>query len=84
MGVDRQEIDTNQYLGRLITNFNSAHRLFARYAIVPALWNRVPLALVSQQNSDYRSQNLAVGHTWIVTPSMVNDLRFGINRTATE
>jgi hypothetical protein len=82
VGVDRQEIDTNQYLARFDHNFNSAHRVFARYGIVPALWNRVPLAVISQQNSDYRSQNLAVGHTWIVNPTMVNDLRFGINRTA--
>ena len=81
VGTDRQVIDTDQYLGRVDHRFNDKHRLFARYVIVPAAWDRIPLAVISEQNSEYRSQNLGVGYTWIVSPSILNDFRFGMDRT---
>ncbi|MEX2260716.1 MAG: TonB-dependent receptor [Bryobacteraceae bacterium] len=79
-GTDRQVIDTDQYLGRFDHRFGDNDRVFVRYIIVEATWDRVPLDRVSRQNSGYRSQNLGAGYSKILSPTVFNDLRYGFNR----
>ena len=82
VGTEDQAIDTNQYLGRVDHRFSDNDRIFGRYVIVPAVWDRVPLARVGRQDSDYRSQNLGIGYIKIVSPAVLNELRYGLNRTS--
>src|SRR5262245_1931169 len=83
-GSDTLNIDSNQFLGRIDHRFGSNDRLFARYIIVNATADMIPLPIVSEVTNDNRSQNLAVGWTRIISPTILNDLRYGYNRTHTD
>ena len=43
-------------------------------------WTNAPLNPVGQYSTQYRAQNLAIGYVKILSPNVVNDLRFGVNR----
>ncbi|MCS7024870.1 MAG: TonB-dependent receptor [Bryobacteraceae bacterium] len=79
-GTNDQHLDSDQYLGRVDHRFNDNHRLFGRYVIVPSRWLNSPLLRVNQFTTKFRAQNLGVGHAWVISPRMLNDLRVGYNR----
>jgi hypothetical protein len=79
-GTNDQELDSNQFLTRVDHRFNDNHRIFGRYVLVPSSWLNNPLIRVNQFTTKFRAQNLGVGYSWVVSPSMLNDLRVGYNR----
>ncbi len=80
-GTDNLSIDSNQYLGRIDHRLGANDRIFGRYVIVQATADIVPLIKISEALTTNRSQNFAFGWTKIITPSVLNDLRYGLNRT---
>jgi hypothetical protein len=80
IGTSDQRLNSDQILGRGDHRFGDNDRIFARYVIVESGWLNDPLARVSSFTTDFRAQNLGVGYTKIITPTVVNDLRFGVNR----
>jgi hypothetical protein len=80
VGTNDQELDSNQYLGRVDHRVNDNHRLFARYVIVPSRWLNSPLLRVNQFTTEFRAQNIGVGYSWVINPRVLNDLRVGYNR----
>jgi len=79
-GSNDQELDSDQYLTRVDHRFNDSHRLFGRYVAVPSRWLNQPLLKVNQFTTQFLAQNVGFGHTWMVNPRMLNDLRVGYNR----
>jgi hypothetical protein len=79
-GVSRDAIKVNQYMGRVDHKFGDNDRLFGRYVIVDG--NRVftPVDQVNQETTLLRGQDLAIGYTKIITPSVLNDFRYGYLR----
>ncbi|MBI2686623.1 MAG: TonB-dependent receptor [Acidobacteria bacterium] len=80
VGTNDQVLDSNQYLTRIDHRFNDNHRLFGRYVAVPSTWLNNPLLRVTQFTTQFLAQNIGVGHSWIVSPQVLNDLRVGYNR----
>ena len=83
-GTDDLNIDSDQYLTRIDHRLTSNDRLFGRYIIVSAVADSIPLARVNQVTTANRSQNLAIGWSKIISPTVINDLRYGYNRTHTD
>lgn len=79
-GTNDQVLDSNQYLTRIDHRLNDNQRLFGRYVIVPSRWLNDPLLRVSQFTTQFRAQNIGVGHSWMISPRVLNDLRVGYNR----
>lgn len=79
-GTNDQVLDSNQYLTRIDHRINDNQRLFGRYVIVPSRWLNNPLLRVSQFTTQFRAQNIGVGHSWMISPRVLNDLRVGYNR----
>ncbi len=80
VGTNDQELDSNQYLTRIDHRINDNQRLFGRYVIVPSRWLNNPLQRVNQFTTQFRAQNIGVGHSWMISPRALNDLRVGYNR----
>lgn len=80
VGTNDQELDSDQYLGRVDHRFNDNHRLFGRYVMVPSRWLNSPLTRVNQFTTQFRAQNIGVGYSWVISPTILNDLRVGYNR----
>ena len=80
VGTNDQVLNSDQYLGRFDHRFGDYDRVFARYVIVESLWVNDPLARVTKFTSDFRAQNIGLGYSRIFSPTIVNDLRFGLNR----
>jgi hypothetical protein len=80
IGTNDQELDSDQYLGRVDHRLNDNHRLFGRYVIVPSRWLNNPLMRVNQFTTQFRAQNAGAGYAWVVNPRMLMDLRVGYNR----
>jgi hypothetical protein len=83
-GADLLNIDSDQFLGRFDHRFGDNDRVFARYVIVNALADQNPLPRLSQTIFDNRSQNLALSWTKIISATILNDLRYGYNKTHTD
>ncbi len=79
-GTNDQILNSDQYLGRYDYRVSDNDRLFARYVIVGSAWTNSPLQRVNQFVTRFRAQNLGVGYSKILSPTMVNDLRVGYNR----
>lgn len=79
-GTNEQKLDSDQILSKVDHRFGDNDRMFARYVIVESAWDNDPLARVSRTTHDYRAQNLGVGYMKILSPAMLNELRFGFNR----
>lgn len=77
IGTSDQILDSDQYLTRIDHRLSDNDRMFGRYVLVESDWSRKPLDLVSQDNHDYRGQNLAIGYTKLFSPTILNELRFG-------
>jgi Carboxypeptidase regulatory-like domain/TonB dependent receptor len=82
-GTDPLNVDSNQYLARFDHRFGVNDRVFVHYILVNASAASSPLAVASTTLTDNRSQNVGFGWTKILSPAMVNDLRYGYNRTHT-
>lgn len=80
VGTNDQTLNSDQYLTRIDHRFGDFDRIFGRYVIVESLWVNDPLARVTKFTSDFRAQNIGVGYSKIIGPTIVNDLRFGWNR----
>ena len=80
LGTNDQVLNSDQYLGRVDHRFGDFDRIFGRYVIVESLWVNDPLARVTKFTSDFRAQNIGIGYSKIISPTIVNDLRFGLNR----
>jgi hypothetical protein len=80
VGTNDQVLNSDQYLGRVDHRFGDYDRIFGRYVIVESLWVNDPLARVTKFTSDFRAQNIGIGYSKIIGPTIVNDLRFGLNR----
>ena len=80
LGTDDQVLNSDAYLTRIDHRFGDFDRIFGRYVIVESLWVNDPLARVTKFTSDFRAQNIGLGYSKIFSPTIVNDLRFGLNR----
>ncbi|MFN7921716.1 MAG: TonB-dependent receptor [Bryobacteraceae bacterium] len=79
-GTNDQILNSDQELGRFDHRFNDNHRIFARYVIVQSRWLNSPLQRTTEFTTRFRAQNLGVGHSWILSPRVLNELRVGYNR----
>ena len=79
-GTNDQVLNSDQYLTRIDHRFGDKDRIFGRYVIVESAWDNNPLVRVSRQITDYRAMNLGMGYSKIISPTMLNEVRFGFNR----
>jgi hypothetical protein len=80
VGTNDQILNSDQELGRLDHRISDSQRLFGRYVIVQSAWTNDPLQRTSRFVTRFRAQNAGVGHTWIISPTMLNEIRVGYNR----
>jgi hypothetical protein len=80
VGANDQILNSDQYLGRLDHRFNDNNRVFARYVIVESDWVNDPLQRTTKFTTAFRAQNIGIGYSRILSPTVVNDLRVGYNR----
>ncbi|MGH9163837.1 MAG: hypothetical protein ACRD2X_28125, partial [Vicinamibacteraceae bacterium] len=69
--------DTDTVNGRLDQLLNRSHTLFQRF-----LWYDSQQIIPEEITDTGRPQvgrNLALGHTWVISPTLVNEIRFGYN-----
>ncbi|PYT90284.1 MAG: hypothetical protein DMG36_20855 [Acidobacteria bacterium] len=82
-GPVASNVSTNQTLERINQNFGEKIRLFVRYD-----WQDTNIfgGSVTPTGGSYgpaNNRNIAIGYTHILTPSLVNDFRFGRNHLMT-
>ena len=82
-GTSLLNVNSDQYLGRVDHRFSASDRVFGHYILVNATSDTIPLSTISETLTTNRSQNFGFGWTRILSPTMVNDLRYGFNRTHT-
>lgn len=80
IGSDAQIMNSDAYLGRFDQRLGDNDRIFARYVMVQSAWTQLPLTQVSQVVTQYRAQNFGFGYTKILSPTVLNEARFGYNR----
>jgi hypothetical protein len=79
-GLNNQVLDSDQYLARGDHRLTDNDRLFAHYIIVNSTFVDDPITRVARTSTDYRAQHFAIGYTKILSPSWLNEFRFGMNR----
>ncbi len=79
-GLNNQILDSDQWLGRADHRFGDNDRVFAHYIIVDSTFVDEPITRVAQTSTSYRAQHVATGYTKILSPTWLNEFRFGINR----
>src|SRR5215813_8880221 len=79
-GTDNSNIYVNQYLGRVDHKFGDNDRIFGRYVIVDGNLVASPLNAINRATTLLRGQSVAIGYTKIITPTVLNDLRYGYFR----
>jgi hypothetical protein len=84
IGTNDQDLDSDQYLGRLDHRFSDTDRIFGRYLIVDSFWLNTPLDLVPRTRSDFLGQNAALAYSKVLSPSAINELRFGWLRSGAD
>jgi hypothetical protein len=75
--VGSNKTDADTLTVRFDQVLSENHTLFQRY-----MWNdrrAVSEGAFNISNPPEGSQNLALGHTWVISPTMVNEFRFGYN-----
>jgi hypothetical protein len=77
IGTSDQILDSDQFLTRIDHRLSDNDRIFGRYLLVESDWARTPLTLATQDTHDYRGQNLAFGWTKLLSPTVLNEFRFG-------
>ena len=83
LGTSLLNVNSAQYLTRIDHRFGANDRVFGHYILVNATSDTIPLSVASETLTNNRSQNVGVGWTRILSPTVVNDLRYGYNRTHT-
>jgi hypothetical protein len=76
-----------QPIGRIDWQLNRSHQLFARYQLSTTFWD--PAYLNSDGNllsatlggRDNAQHSLAVGDTWVINNTMINNVRVAVDRT---
>ena len=85
----REVSDTDQYDGRMDYNLASKHHIFGRYSLADFNLEGAgafgttaggPTPFGYAGNSPSRNQSLALGYTWLATPTIIADFRFGFYR----
>ena len=82
-GPVASNVSTNQTLQRIDQNFGDKIRIFVRYD-----WQNTSIfgGNITPTSGSYgpaNNRNIAIGYTHIITPSLVNDFRFGRNHLMT-
>ncbi len=80
-GNNDTSINSDQWLGRVDHRLGNNDRFFGRYVIVDAKWDSIPLLRVNRVITNNRSQNVAIGWVRIISPTVLNDFRYGYNRS---
>jgi hypothetical protein len=79
-----------QPIGRVDWQVNTAHQLFARYQLATTFWdpaltnsggNILAAAGTGAGGRDNASHSLAIGETWVMSNTMINNVRVAVNRT---
>jgi Carboxypeptidase regulatory-like domain/TonB dependent receptor-like, beta-barrel len=83
-GTNDRNIDSDQLLGRMDHRLGNSDRFFGRYVIVDASSDSIPIDVVSRVITENRSQNVGIGWVRIINPTVLNELRYGYNRTSTQ
>ena len=71
--------DTNGYDVRLDHTFNGQHQVYGRWSAKNLSTTIANVLLPSEVDAE-TNRNLVLSHNWIVTPTLINELRFGISR----
>ncbi|HYZ85895.1 MAG TPA: TonB-dependent receptor [Bryobacteraceae bacterium] len=79
IGTNDTKIVNDGYIGRVDHRLTDNDRLFGRYALVDVSTDTTPLNPVGISRVPTRAQNLAIGYTKIITPTVLNEFRFGWN-----
>ncbi len=81
-GSERRTLDDEQLFARIDHNFSEKDKIFGRYAFNDVVYNVTP---GDNPNFKYfvagRNQNIATGWIHILSPSLINELRYGYNRS---
>ncbi|MBI3694919.1 MAG: TonB-dependent receptor [Acidobacteria bacterium] len=80
VGTNDQILNSDSYLGRFDHRFGDKDRIFVRYVIVESAWTNDPLQRTNKFVTDFRAQNIGAGYTKILSPTVLNEARFGLNR----
>lgn len=82
-GLSRDIINSNQTMFRIDHNFSGSDKVFVRYITDRGNWSQGDPGL--NPNFDYFvtsiNQNMAVQYIKIIKPTMVNELRYGLNKS---
>ena len=82
IGSERRTLDDEQIFARIDHNFSEKDKIFGRYAFNDVVYNVTP---GDNPNFKYfvagRNQNVATGWIHILSPSLINELRYGYNRS---
>jgi hypothetical protein len=83
-----------QPIGRVDWQVNTAHQLFARYQLATTFWDPAftnaggnilaassPAGQSGAGGRDIASHSLAIGETWVMSNTMINNVRVAVNRT---
>jgi hypothetical protein len=82
VSLDANAINVNQYIGRVDHRLTDKHLLFARY-LIESVDNISPKLFPTdsfQQRSE--GQNAAIGYTFTISPTKINEIKFAYNRHA--
>jgi hypothetical protein len=80
VGTNDQILNSDQLLGRFDHRFGDNDRVFGRYVIVESAWTNDPLQRTTAFTTDFRAQNIGVGYAKILSPRVLNEALFGLNR----
>jgi outer membrane receptor protein involved in Fe transport len=69
--------DTDTFTMRFDQVLNSSHSLFERYLNYKS--DQILPGAITDQGRPQRGRNFALGHTWVISPSVVNEIRVGYN-----
>lgn len=81
-GFERRTLDDTQVFGRIDHNFSENDKVFARYA-----FNDVTYRVIPGDNPNFtyfvagRNQNLGTAWIHIFNPNLINEVRYGYNRS---
>ncbi len=81
-GFERRTLDDTQVFGRIDHNFSENDKIFARYA-----FNDVTYRVIPGDNPNFtyfvagRNQNLGTGWIHVFNPNLINEVRYGYNRS---
>jgi carboxypeptidase family protein/TonB-dependent receptor-like protein len=82
IGFERRTIDDHQFFARVDHNFSERDKIFGRYAFDDVTYNVLP---GDNPNFSYfvdgRNQNVAGAWIHIFNPSLINEFRYGYNRS---